>query len=102
MLNWLKRPADDGQAAKPVRTAAVRRPQPAPRQEVEAAPAALPEVVAEGNTQADWSAWEDSMTALDSQFQGLDPAARIQVRNTRPGQSDELDPFAGIAQRRER
>jgi hypothetical protein len=101
MLNWLKRPAD-GQAAKPRRAPAVRRPQPAPRQEAEVAPAALPEVVAEGNTQADWSAWEDSMTALDSQFQGLDPAARIQVRDTRPSQLDELDPFAGIAQRRER
>jgi hypothetical protein len=101
MLNWLKRPPD-GPAAKPARAKAVPRAQPAPRQDAEAAPAALPEVVAEGNTQADWSAWEDSMTALDSQFQGLDPAARIQVRDTRPSQLDELDPFAGIAQRRER
>lgn len=101
MLNWLKRP-DGGEAAKPARTRTVRRPQPAPRQEVDAAPAALPEVVAEGNTQADWSAWEDSMTALDSQFQGLDPAARVQVRETRPSQLDELDPFSAIAQRRPR
>lgn len=101
MLNWLKRPAG-GPAAKPARAKAVQRAQPATRPEVEAAPAPLPEVVAEGNTQADWSAWEDSMTALDSHFQGLDPAARVQVRDTRPSQLDELDPFAGIAQRRER
>jgi hypothetical protein len=98
MLNWLRRP----DAGRPARPEAARPARPAPRQEIEAAPAALPEVVAEGNSQADWSAWEDSMTALDSQFQGLDPAARIQVRDTRPSELHDLDPFAGIAQRRER
>ena len=110
MLNWLKRPgggqparpAGPARTARPARPEAARPSRPAPRQEAEAAPAPLPEVVAEGNSQADWSAWEDSMAALDSQFQGLDPAARIQVRDTRPSQLDELDPFAGIVQRRER
>ncbi|NNU44532.1 hypothetical protein [Ramlibacter montanisoli] len=97
----MKRPAG-GQVAKPVRAQGARHPRPAPRQELEAAPAALPEVVAEGNTQADWSAWEDSMMVLDSQFQALDPGARIQVRDTRPSQLDELDPFAGVASRRQR
>jgi len=64
---------------------------------VELAPAdsgPLPEVVAEGNTQADWSAWEDSMTALDSQMQDLAPSERVRVRDTRPSQPDELDPFS--------
>lgn len=60
----------------------------------------LPEVVAEGNTQADWSMWEDSMTTLDSQFQGLAPSSRVQVRDTRPSQLDEHDPFAGVRQKR--
>ncbi|HEY0823851.1 MAG TPA: hypothetical protein VGD76_08695 [Ramlibacter sp.] len=69
--------------------------------EIEAAPAPLPEVVAEGNSQADWSAWEDSMAALDSQFQGLDPSARIQVRDTRPSQLDEPDAFASLGRRRD-
>ena len=35
---------------------------------------ALPEVVNEGNTPADWRMWEDSMTALDSRMQGLTPS----------------------------
>lgn len=60
----------------------------------------LPEVVAEGNTQADWSVWEDSMTTLDSQFHGLPASSRVQVRDTRPSQLDELDPFAGVRRKR--
>ena len=35
---------------------------------------ALPEVVNEGNSPADWRMWEDSMTALDSRMQGLTPS----------------------------
>ena len=34
-------------------------------------PAALPEIVAEGNSQADWNMWEDSMSALDSKMREL-------------------------------
>jgi len=59
-------------------------------------------VVAEGNTQADWNAWEDSMTALDSQLQGLLPTNRVYVRETRPSQLDELDPFAAVPVRSKR
>jgi hypothetical protein len=69
-----------------------------------ASPAALPEVVAEGNTQADWSMWEDSVTTLDSQMQGLAPSARIYVRDeqeTRPSQLEEADPFAGVSRKRD-
>jgi hypothetical protein len=64
-------------------------------------PAALPEVVAEGNTQADWSMWEDSMTAMDSQLQGLMPTNRVFVRDTRPSQLDDLDPFASVGRKRD-
>lgn len=65
------------------------------------ADAPLPEVVAEGNTQADWSAWEDSMDSLDSQFAGQDPAASIQVRDSRFGPLPETDPFARVKRRRD-
>jgi len=54
-------------------------------------PAALPEVV-EGNEHTDWALWEDSMTALDSQMQSLNPSARIYEKDKRiPSQFQELD-----------
>lgn len=73
------------------------------------APAALPEVVGEGNTQADWSAWEDSMTAMDSQMhEDLVPSARVYVRDTRPshlpepGADAHVDPFSSVRSKRGR
>lgn len=104
MFKWLKRrehpPAAERRSAAPVPgKPASASPLPAPSGE----PAALPEVVAEGNTQADWSAWEDSMAALDSQVQGLVPSHRIYVRDTRPSRLDDLDtpdPFAGVRSKR--
>jgi hypothetical protein len=41
------------------------------------------------------------MTTLDSQFQGLDPSARVQVRDTRPSQLDDLDAFSNLGRRRD-
>ena len=61
----------------------------------------LPEVVGEGNTHADWSAWEDSMTTLDSQMQSLLPTDRVYARDTRPSQLDEVDPFASVRGKRD-
>lgn len=106
MFSWLKR------------LAAPAKPQPTPRRSVAAtakkaapggarsasppkflpsAPAALPEVLGEGNTQADWSAWEDSMTAMDSQMQeDLVPSARVYVRDTRPSQLGDADPDPAV------
>jgi hypothetical protein len=101
MLNWFKRrgepPAKAGKTtpAKPQRPA--RRPDPL-------SPPPLPEVIAEGNTQADWSMWEDSVTTLDSQLQGLVPSTRIYVRDeqeTRPSELDESDPFARVSRKRD-
>lgn len=60
----------------------------------------LPEVVAEGNDQSVWNLWEDSMTALDSQMQALLPASRIYVREARPSQLDDIDPFSRLARNR--
>lgn len=56
----------------------------------------LPEIVAEGNDASDWSLWEDSVMALDSQMQSLMPSARVLVRDTRPSQLDEIDVFSGV------
>lgn len=101
MVKWFKREDDSARGQQARRAPVVRPARPAPRPEAEPAAAALPEVVAEGNTQADWSAWEDSMTALDSQFHGLDPSQRIQVRDTRPGQLEAPDAFAHLGRRRD-
>src|SRR5206468_8255527 len=98
MFKWFRRSEEP---AAPERRSAVPTPAPAPaarpqpaaaRPEPPTPAAPLPEVLAEGNTQADWSAWEDSMTALDSQLQGLLPTNRVYVRETRPSQLDDLDP----------
>jgi hypothetical protein len=102
MFNWLKRraraPSRPGKASgatSPVPTAARVAAGPA-----FALSAPLPEVLAEGNTQADWSQWEDSMTALDSQMQGLLPSSRVYVRETRPSQLDDLDAFSSVRGKR--
>ena len=97
MFKWFMRRVG-APARTQQRTPARERAQP-----VQAAPAsgfgdstALPEVVNEGNTQADWSMWEDSMTALDSRLQGLTPSARIYVRSQWPSQFDEPDAFGRV------
>jgi hypothetical protein len=84
-----------------------RRPRPAPSTQRSAEPdatlaaaAPLPEVVGEGNSQSDWSAWEDSMTALDSQLHDIAPGDRVYVRDTRPSKLDDLDPFSGVVRKR--
>ena len=43
---------------------------------------------------------EGSMTALDSQFASLDPAARVQVRESRFGTIEDDDPFAAVERKR--
>jgi hypothetical protein len=66
--------------------------------------APLPEVVAEGNTQADWSMWEDSVMALDSQMQDVMPSDRVYVRDSAPSQLsqfDDVDAFASVRGKRD-
>jgi hypothetical protein len=97
MFKWFKRREKAPEKPKPQ----VQRPARRTAYSGEFPPSLpLPEVVAEGNTQADWSVWEDSMTTLDSQLQGLAPSSRFQVRDTRPSQLDEIDPFAGVRLKR--
>lgn len=109
MFTWLKRRAA-APAPKPMRQAApVRKPaSSAPRPDSRhprfADTAPLPEVVAEGNTQADWSMWEDSVMALDSQMQDLMPQNRVYVRDTGPSQLsqlDDIDAFASVRRKRD-
>ena len=97
MFQWFRRRIGAAAPAQP-RTPARERTRPS-----QASPAsgfgdslALPEVVNEGNTQADWSMWEDSMTALDSRLQGLAPSARVYVRSKWPSQFDEIDTFGRV------
>ena len=103
MFKWFKRPEPTPADKQPAAASRPRgAPLPATAKPPPAADAApLPEVVAEGNSQSDWSAWEDSMSALDSQMQGLLPSHRIQVRETRPSEFDELDPFSGVGRKRD-
>jgi hypothetical protein len=62
----------------------------------------LPEVVAEGNTQADWSVWEDSVMSLDSQLQDLMPSHRVMVRgDTQPVPLEEPDAFSNVNKNRD-
>ena len=92
-------PADKKASPSGGRSGSSRPAQPAFQQ---SGPAALPEVLGEGNTQADWNAWEDSMTALDSQMQEeLVPSSRVHVRDTRPSQLDDIDPFSSVRRKRD-
>jgi hypothetical protein len=78
--------------------------------EAHAEPAPLPEVVGEGNSHADWSEWEDSMNALDSQMGGFVHSQRVYERDdeeryTRPGKLTKLrgepDAFGNINKNRD-
>ena len=112
MFTWLKR-RTAAPAPQPVRKSAATSLRSVPRssssradQSLRHGPrfadtAPLPEVVAEGNTQADWSMWEDSVMALDSQMQDLVPNDRVYVRETRPSQLDNIDAFASVRSKRD-
>lgn len=101
MFNWFRRRSSPDPAEAPA--AKAKRQPPASQAPPDFEPTApLPQVVAEGNTHADWSAWEDSMTTLDSQFASMDPSARVQVRESRFGTIEDDDPFAAAVARNRR
>jgi hypothetical protein len=58
-------------------------------------------VVREGNTQADWSVWEDSVMALDSQMQDMVPSNRVYVPRHRPQPARPVDAFASVRGKRD-
>ena len=72
MFRWFRRRPGPASRAP----ARIAQPQPAVPAPGFGDSLALPEVVNEGNSPADWRMWEDSMTAVDSMLQGLSPAPR--------------------------
>lgn len=102
MFNWFRRRGEPRpQKRERARSAApAATPAGLPADFADTAP--LPRVVAEGNSEADWSMWEDSMITFDSQLQGLSPADRAQMLDPRPSQLDDIDAFASVRRRRDR
>ena len=106
MLNWFKRQHDPVPSPQDIaRARAKRRASSKPKSVTVTDPAPLlqaAQVVAEGNSQADWSVWEDSMSMLDSQMGELPAAERIyeresEQRYTRPAQLYEVDAFGNVS-----
>ena len=96
MFNFFKRREKAAAAKRAMRPPGKVRPVPEQDTDFDSShpSSQLPEVVAEGNTPADWSAWEDSMTALDSKMQELAKPARVQVRDGRVAQNEtNVDTF---------
>lgn len=105
MLNWFRRRRDPEAEAQEVARARAERRASAKRAP-STDPAPLPELVAEGNTQADWSMWEDSMMTLDSQMGDLPAAERVYERDSdqrysRPAPLVETDVFGNVTKNRD-
>ena len=79
---------------KPSAAVAPPRP-PARRAPLINEPPPLPEV-REDHDESAWDLWEQSQFQLDSQMGGLSPADSVRVREGRPSQMDDLDPFQRI------
>lgn len=83
----------------PPKRKSVAAPRPAPRR---TRPGSLvPEAppvgeVKEDHDESAWDLWEQSQFQLDSQLGGLSPADSVRVRDVRPSQMDDLDPFDRI------
>lgn len=58
-------------------------------------PPPVPEV-REDHDESAWDLWEQSQFQLDSQMGALSPADSVRVREGRPSQMDDLDPFQRI------
>lgn len=77
---------------KPAAAAARARPRSLP---LVPEPPPVPEV-REDHDESAWDLWEQSQFQLDSQMGGLSPADSVRVREGRPSQMDDLDPFQRI------
>jgi len=58
-------------------------------------PPPLPEVH-EDHDESAWSQWEESQFQLDSQMGQLSPADSVRVKEGRPSEVGDLDPFSRI------
>ena len=93
-LFWRKDPPAKPQAKPAIKVPAPRpsRSRPAPLLHE---PPPLPEV-REDHDESAWSQWEESQFQLDSQLGELSPTDSVRVKEARPSQVGELDPFARI------
>ena len=74
------------------RSAAV--PKLAANPKAKPAPGRIPTIRCE---HTDWALWEDSVSVLDSQMQGLTPSARIYAQDKQtPSELQDLDPFSRV------
>lgn len=93
MFKFLKRlTAPD---PKPIRRKSAAR---LPAAESSSQPAPLPEVT-EGNEETDWSLWEDSMSALDSQMQSLGPSSRFSEKRDQSSDYQDIDAFSRVSRK---
>ena len=76
-------------AAKPARDIPVTRPIPL-------MPDASAMEVIEDHDESAWDLWEQSQFQLDSQMGSLEPTHSVRVKDGRPSQAAELDPFSRI------
>jgi hypothetical protein len=100
MFEFFKRWASPAPAPAPAAQRGRSQPQPnkkPPRDPRLAPPLPLPQVV-EGNQETDWALWEDSVSALDSQMQGL-PSRASGYDKLPSSQFDEADAFASVRKR---
>ena len=85
--------------AKPQGKPAIKVPPPRPSRSRPAPlvqePPPLPEVH-EDHDESAWSLWEESQFQLDSQLGALSPTDSVRVREGRPSEVGELDPFSRI------
>lgn len=52
--------------------------------------------VTEDHDESAWDLWEQSQFQLDSQLGALSPADSVRVKEDRPSQMGDLDPFSRI------
>jgi len=75
---------------------AKRRPGNSSLAELPTQPSALPEVQ-EGSEHEDWELWENSVAAMDSQLQSIDPTiSRFRRELERPSEFQEVEAYAQV------
>jgi hypothetical protein len=80
----------------PPKPKAKRRPSTSSLAELPTQPSALPEVQ-EGSDHEDWELWENSVAAMDSQLQSIDPTiSRFRQELEQPSEFQDLEAYAQV------
>jgi hypothetical protein len=85
-------PKPQGKPAPQPAQARTRRSRPVPLVQE---PPPLPEV-REDHDESAWDLWEQSQFQLDSQMGELSPSDSVRVKQERPSEMGDLDPFSRI------